>query len=160
LTLAENLYACGVLVATILAHGAAITGLGLALAIWIRRQSRAIAMSVTLFVTIAVAWPMLARTMSGAASGPETMGRMAWSPLYVIAAILEALAWPETNAARDLMMAAAVRAACVVVASLLVLCATIRTFDRCMARMPERGWPPRSPSRPPAPARGASVPGE
>jgi ABC-type transport system involved in multi-copper enzyme maturation permease subunit len=136
----ERLYACGVLVATILAHGAAITGLGLGLATWVRRQSRAIGMSVTLFATIALAWPMLARTLSGGASSPETIGLMAWSPLYVIAAIIEALAWRQPFA-RDLLMGAAVRAACVVVTSLIVLGVTIRTFDRCMGRMPERGRP-------------------
>jgi ABC-type transport system involved in multi-copper enzyme maturation permease subunit len=157
LDLGERLYGCGVLVATILAHGAAITGIGLALATWIRRQSRAIGMSVTLFVTIAVAWPMLARTLSGGASESETIGRMAWSPLYVIEAIIEALAWPQPFA-RGLFMGAAVRDACVVIASLLVLGAAIRTFDRCMGRMPEWSRPPRAASRTPASARDARTP--
>jgi ABC-type transport system involved in multi-copper enzyme maturation permease subunit len=159
LNLGERLYGCGVLVVTILAHGAAITGLGLGLATWVRRQSRAIGISVTLFVTIALAWPILALTLSGGSSSPETICRMAWSPLYVIAAIIEALAWRQPFA-RDLMAGAAVRAACVVIASLIVLGATIRTFDRCMGRMPEWGGHPRDASRSQAPARGEHPPGD
>jgi ABC-type transport system involved in multi-copper enzyme maturation permease subunit len=136
----ERLFGCWVLVATILAHGAATSAVGLGLATWVRHQSRAIALSVILFVTIAVAWPMLAWTLSDSSGGSETIKRMAWSPLYVIVAISEALAWRQSFA-RDLLMAAAVQAACVVIAALIVLGATIRTFDRCMGRIPERCWP-------------------
>ena len=45
-------------VATILAHGALITSVGLALAVWIKRQSRAIAISVGSFVLVTAAWPI------------------------------------------------------------------------------------------------------
>ena len=46
------------IVATILAHGAAITSIGLILATWIRRQARAIGISVALFVLVSIGWPI------------------------------------------------------------------------------------------------------
>ena len=46
-------------IATILAHGALITSIGLALAVWIKRQSRAIAMSVGSFILVTAAWPIV-----------------------------------------------------------------------------------------------------
>ncbi len=159
LNLGERLYACGVLVATIVAHGAAITGLGLVLATWVRRQSRAIGMSVTLFVTIAVAWPMLNWAMSDRASESATICQMAWSPIYAVGAIIEALAWHQPFA-RDLLMGAAVRAGCMVIASLIFLWATIWTFDRCMGRISERGRPPRAATDRSGTARGAHPLGE
>ena len=58
-SLGDRLFGVALFVATILAHGAAITSVGLILATWIRRQSRAIAVSVTLFVLVSIGWPIL-----------------------------------------------------------------------------------------------------
>ena len=57
------LLACALLVATMLVHGALLASIGLALAIWIKRQSRAIAISVGLTVLINGGWPMLVLAM-------------------------------------------------------------------------------------------------
>lgn len=62
----DRSYACLLLFATIVAHGALLTSTGLALATWIRRQSVAIGLSVTLFVLIAGAWPIMVRKALGA----------------------------------------------------------------------------------------------
>ncbi len=53
-----RLFGVLMLIATILAHSALITSIGLALAVWIKRQSRAIALSVGLFVLVIAAWPI------------------------------------------------------------------------------------------------------
>jgi ABC-type transport system involved in multi-copper enzyme maturation permease subunit len=58
-SLGARIYGVIVVIATIVAHGALLTSAGLALAVWIKRQSRAIAASVALFVLITVAWPIV-----------------------------------------------------------------------------------------------------
>jgi hypothetical protein len=136
-----------VLVATILAHGAAIASLGLALATWVRRQARAIGLSVGLFVLVAVAWPMLARTLARGPVRTDHSSGIALSPIYTIATITSELAWREEGTL-DFLLSAAAWAVLVALFSLLILEATIRTFDRCMGRMSERGR-----RRPPPPSR-------
>ena len=65
-SLGARCYGVLVVVATILAHGALITSVGLALAIWIKRQSRAIALSVGWFILVTAAWPIVVSiVMSG-----------------------------------------------------------------------------------------------
>ena len=53
------LFGACLVIATILAHGALIASTGLALAVWIARQSRAIGLSVGLAVIVGAGWPML-----------------------------------------------------------------------------------------------------
>ena len=71
---------CGaaLVVFTILAHGAAMTSIGLALATWIKRQVRAIVTSVCVFVLVAVAWPILASSSFRPAQGMASL-----SPIFV-----------------------------------------------------------------------------
>ena len=56
----ESGYWIGVLLLTglVLAHGAAITSLGLAIATWVSRVGRAIAVCVTLYVLFVIGWPI------------------------------------------------------------------------------------------------------
>jgi hypothetical protein len=58
-TLGARCYGVIVVIATIIAHGALITSVGLAMAVWIKRQSRAIAMSVGSFLLVAAGWPFV-----------------------------------------------------------------------------------------------------
>ncbi len=58
LPLADRLRDSGLLMITILAHGAAATSIGLALAIWIKVRRRRIAASVCVSVLVAVIWPI------------------------------------------------------------------------------------------------------
>ncbi len=73
---------CGaaLVVVTILAHGAAMTSIGLALATWIKRQVRAIVTSVCVFVLVAVAWPILVSNSFRPAQGMASL-----SPIFVAA---------------------------------------------------------------------------
>jgi ABC-type transport system involved in multi-copper enzyme maturation permease subunit len=57
--LGSRVLGASLIVASILAHGAALVSVGLAVATWIQRQSRAIAISVCVYVLTAVAWPIL-----------------------------------------------------------------------------------------------------
>ena len=63
-------------VATILAHGALITSVGLALAVWVKRQSRAIALSVGWFILVTAVLPIvMAMTISAGAYRGEALSR-------------------------------------------------------------------------------------
>src|SRR5262249_40068596 len=145
--LEQRLFGCGAIIVTILVHGAAITSIGLALATWVRRQSRAISLSVALFVLVAVAWPMLALTLWRGPGQPNHPSGIALRPIWTVATITTDLAWRDDDT-RDFLLSATEWSAVVAVLSLLILEATIRTFDRCMGRMSERGT-----RRPPCPSR-------
>ncbi len=73
-SLRDRIYGVLLVMATIVGHGALITSIGLALAVWIKRQSRAIAISVGLFVMILMAWPMFS-FMAVQSSGMRGQGR-------------------------------------------------------------------------------------
>ena len=49
--------------AFLLAHAAATTSIGLALATWLRRTGRAVAVSVTVFVTMSIGWFIAVRAL-------------------------------------------------------------------------------------------------
>jgi ABC-type transport system involved in multi-copper enzyme maturation permease subunit len=133
-TLTARLCGAALFVATILAHGAVITSIGLFLATWIRRQSRAIAVSVTSFVLVSIGWPILVFTMSGLRPrAPST----ALSPIMVTADFADILAariseFPEFIGATivfDILVAGT---------AVALLEVTVRTFDRCLGRVSER----------------------
>ena len=59
MALSDRLSAGGLLAFTLLAHGAAMTSLGLCLATWVHRQGKVVGMNVSVFVFIACAWPLV-----------------------------------------------------------------------------------------------------
>ena len=127
------------MVFTILSHGAFLTSLGLAMATWIPRLSRAMAISVTAYVLIAIAWPILYFVAIG--GGP--MNRNAFfpcfSPIYVAGTLADFLAM---GASFDgFLWGATICDVIVSIAALALLAATIRTFERCLGRMPEYASP-------------------
>ena len=87
LSLGMRLGAAALFVATILIYGAAFTSLGLALATWIKRQSRAIAATVSIFVLVAIGSPFLAN--SAAARG--AVGLTELSPIISAVALGEGI---------------------------------------------------------------------
>ena len=86
LSLGFRLFRFGLLIVTILVHGALITSVGLAVATWIERQSRAIAMSVFVFVFVSVMWPITAIV-----AGPwrYAQGLAALSPITAAALVVD-----------------------------------------------------------------------
>jgi ABC-type transport system involved in multi-copper enzyme maturation permease subunit len=128
----ELTYGFVLMVLTLLAHGAFLTSLGLALATWIHRLSRAIAISVTAYVLMAIAWPILVMS-----SGPLSRNNPlpSFSPIYVAGSLAEYLAM---RASFDgFLWGATICDAIVLIAAGALLAATVRTFDRCLGRMPE-----------------------
>jgi ABC-type transport system involved in multi-copper enzyme maturation permease subunit len=72
------LFCVCLLITTILAHGAMIASVGLALAVWIARQSRAIALSVGFAVIVGAGWPIL---VSSLRAGMARDGLASLSPI-------------------------------------------------------------------------------
>jgi ABC-type transport system involved in multi-copper enzyme maturation permease subunit len=133
----EFLWASTLVVITILAHGSAITSLGLILATWIRRQSRAIGISVTLFVLTAIAWPLLVGQISNRPGGPSRPPGAALSPFYTVEALVDQLTYPDDDF-RDLLWEVTAYDLGMFVAAIGLMELTVRTFDRCLGRMAER----------------------
>ncbi len=132
LSTVELLFGVTLLVATILIHGALIASVGVALAVWIKQQSRAIAASVVFAVMMSVGWPTLAGV--GRLGGA---GMMCLSPLMVAGGSAELLSdrFPGQRYLVGWTMFWDIE--CLVLALGLVWL-TIRTFDRCLCRIPER----------------------
>jgi ABC-type transport system involved in multi-copper enzyme maturation permease subunit len=132
LNLGVRLTAAFFLVATILIYGAAIVSLGVALATWIKRQSRAMATSVCIFMLIAVAWPVL---MIG--PGRNAAGLAELSPIYSAAALGEDLTMRTDHIAKTLWWVGFWDATMAASAIGLYWLA-VRTFDEAFGRIPER----------------------
>jgi ABC-type transport system involved in multi-copper enzyme maturation permease subunit len=140
LSLSYRLFGVALLVATILAHAAATTSVGLALAVWLKRQSRAIEISIGLFVLVAIGWPIAVLVIGGGGPADDSVGLAAASLIFssFYAGLI--------LARRDVIFrnyfwwtAFWVVEATLLAAGLLWL--IIQTFDRAIGRMPERIQP-------------------
>ncbi|MFI5459084.1 MAG: ABC transporter permease [Isosphaerales bacterium] len=135
LSLGYRLSGAVLLVATILAHGAAMTSVGLAAAIWIKRQSRAITVSVGLFVLVAVGWPILVKVVLRHSN--NTLGLAALSPVWVAGELSAELSLPLDDF-RGFLWWIALWDIIVVSTAIGLSWLAIHTFDRCFGRIPER----------------------
>ncbi|MGP0065657.1 MAG: ABC transporter permease subunit [Isosphaeraceae bacterium] len=133
-SLMERLGCVLLFVVTILAHGAAITSIGLILATWIRRHSRAIAISVTIFVLVSIGWPALAFTSSGGIGGPGSMPSVALSPIMVTANFADIIGM-RLSGFHDFIIATVLFDIVVAATALGLLELTVRTFNRCLGRI-------------------------
>jgi ABC-type transport system involved in multi-copper enzyme maturation permease subunit len=136
----DRFYACGLLAATILAHGSAVISLGLALATWLRRETRAIGVSITAFVLLSVVWPSLCLVLMDQhrQRGEYLAIGAAASPIYAVTALVTELCRPDEwwkEKIADITMSTAG----VAVAAFLLLLTTMAMFDRQMGRMHGRG---------------------
>jgi len=129
-------YGVIVVVATILAHGALFTSVGLALAVWIKRQSRAIGISVALFVLVTVAWPIVVAIVSG----PLVSGQ----PIALLSPLISLFQFVIFLGARrylfdvDLLWWGTLWAVEIFTLALGLLWLTIHTFDGCFDRVSDR----------------------
>ncbi len=135
----ERLYGVGLFVATILIHGAAIASAGLLAATWIRRQARAIATSVTLFLLVSVGWPFFLFNATDTRMAPHAPAA-ALSPFMVTVEFVNALAF-RTSHVRSYMWGVMLWDLLVAVVAIVLLELTVRTFERCLGRMPDHGTP-------------------
>jgi ABC-type transport system involved in multi-copper enzyme maturation permease subunit len=130
----ELLHGAALLVATIVVHGALLTSLGLALATWISRQSRAIAVSVCLFVAVTIAWPFLIEAIR-----PRTNneGVLCLSPVFLAGSCADLMSFRGPRF-RSLIWWGTFWDVEVGALAIGLLWLSVRTFDRCFGRIPEQ----------------------
>jgi ABC-type Na+ efflux pump permease subunit len=131
--------ACAV-VATILGHGALMTSIGLALAVWCKRQSRAIALSVASFIAIVAAWPIVVAIIF---SQFDDLGEdlAALSPVVICSRFVSFFSMRIYAYTGGTLWWGWFWAAEVLLIAIGLLALTVRTFDHCFDRIPAQ--PPR-----------------
>ena len=134
LSRADLLVAAFLMVTTVFAHGALMASIGVALAIWIKRQSRAIAITVALAVMINGGWPIL---VGISRLGMHAFGLACLSPVVVAVNLAESLTTRLFQSRQYFWWIAFWDIECTVLA-LGLLWLSVRTFDGCFGRIPER----------------------
>jgi ABC-type transport system involved in multi-copper enzyme maturation permease subunit len=130
----ELLFAATLLVATILIHGMLLSAIGVAVATWIKLQSRAIAASVGLAVMLNAGWPMF---IGVTRMGMAGQGMMCLSPIGGGALFVDRLSMRRPQLRQLLSWTSFWDIECIVL-SMGLLWLTIRTFDGCFGRIPDR----------------------
>jgi ABC-type transport system involved in multi-copper enzyme maturation permease subunit len=126
----------------VLAYGAAITSLGLALATWLTRLGRAVALSVMAYVFVTAGWIFIAMALFQRVHGDTVRGLAGASPWFG-AAMLTHRAMNMTRYSHydDYypVWEGFWIALCIGAAVLLAL-GTLATFDRCLGRIAFQPW--------------------
>jgi ABC-type transport system involved in multi-copper enzyme maturation permease subunit len=123
--------------ALVLAYGAVITSLGLALATWIRRPGRVLVLCIAIYVGVSIgwaAWLFMLDHNSTESGFQAVMGSPFWGIGLVTIAVAEDTSpplWPACAVGAAFWIAVDAT-----IAALLML-ATWCTFDRCMGRIPD-----------------------
>ncbi|HKI20040.1 MAG TPA: hypothetical protein VKA15_19280 [Isosphaeraceae bacterium] len=135
--LGARIFGVIVVIATILAHGALLTSIGLASAVWIKRQSRAIAISVGSFVLITAAWPIVVFIIYN--EGPFLARDLAClSPVTVCSSFVHYFTSRMYAFVGGILYCGAFWAVEVFALAMGLLWLTVRTFDSCFDRIPDR----------------------
>ena len=144
-----------VLLGLLLGYGAVITSLGLALATWVGRLGRAIALCVTAYIVFVIGMPLMLVLCLGDRMDPFTTAMALGDPPYGAAFLTMAASesggrqivgeltpWDYFRCGFIWLMV------CIGVAALLFR-VTLATFDRCLGRIPETAAlrPSRKPRR-------------
>jgi ABC-type transport system involved in multi-copper enzyme maturation permease subunit len=137
--------------AFLLAQGAVVTSIGLALATWISRIGRAVAISVTIFVLFAVGWILFIEVGQALL---DTLGL--WpnayllTPEYATAALgavcplggqyftFETATWPPAQSRVAFYITQLIVLLATIEVAALVYALTVLTFDQCVGRVSER----------------------
>jgi ABC-type transport system involved in multi-copper enzyme maturation permease subunit len=148
----------------LLAHGAAVTSIGLALATWSRRVGRAVALSVTCYAFLAFIGPFLIEVVPAVLLETGLFSSNDQATLEFLAEVVgttcplgsqimtfQTAFWPESQSRWAFYVAQVIVLLATLAFALIVLGLTIATFDRCLGRAPER---PRRAPRPPRHAAG------
>jgi ABC-2 family transporter protein len=120
--------------ALVLAQGAAVTSLGIALATWIPRLDRALILSAAASVLMTVAWIPLAFFLLGGSN--LSLGVASASPFLSVALLTSEMARASAGNWPVRVGWALSWALCYSGIALALLWATLATFDRCMGRSP------------------------
>jgi ABC-type transport system involved in multi-copper enzyme maturation permease subunit len=133
--------------ALVLAYGAAITSLGLAIATWVSRLGRAVALCVTAYIGLVIGWVLLLVALVRDRPGPFMTGLVMGDPPYGILFLSFGVKMEGINIAGGFDFQAVIFWAifwivAYVGAAALLYAAALRTFDACLGRMPDDGPQP------------------
>jgi ABC-2 family transporter protein len=120
----------------ILAYGAAITSLGLALATWVPRLGRAAGLTVGLYTFMTIGWIPLSYIVFGDGRGDDGTGAAAGSPIVGVGAYSALLA--ERGPMHEFLSQTLWTVFWAVAyggVALALLLATLATFNRCLGRV-------------------------
>ncbi len=146
LTLLAHILAPALVICEMLAFGAAITSMGLALATWIPRFGRAVVINILIFGLIAIGWPVFvavfitpqlaALRTSGWIAHDESVnfGLMALSPVAAPMLALDWLVMHGESPSWTISLFALTWCALAGASAAVILWATVKTFDRCLGR--------------------------
>jgi ABC-type transport system involved in multi-copper enzyme maturation permease subunit len=159
LGLVDRVAAPCLVVAEMLTYGAAICSTGLALATWVPRLGRAIAINVVLFVLITIGWPLLFQSFLWPPLHywlstrwnlryPDTSwlssGMIVISPFVAPMVTLEWLLNHPSSVRWKFWLFALAWCALAWAFAAALYWAALKSFDRCLGRMPEKqgraGW--------------------
>jgi ABC-type transport system involved in multi-copper enzyme maturation permease subunit len=135
ITFGSRCYGVLVVIATIIAHGALITSVGLAMAVWIKRQSRAIAISVGSFVLVAAAWPFV---VSSPTYSEWRRNLASLSPVVVCLVFVNFFTSRSHGFFGGVLWSCTLWALEVFALAMGLLWLTVCTFDGCFDRVPDR----------------------
>jgi ABC-type transport system involved in multi-copper enzyme maturation permease subunit len=139
-----------------LAYGAAITSMGLALATWGSRIGRAIAVNLVIFLLIAVGWPLLFESyvwhslqawmtrewgLVGADTRWLSSGMIVISPFLAPIVTMEWLVDHPWSSRWKFWLVALAWCALAWMFAAAMFWAALKSFDRCLGRMPETSSP-------------------
>jgi hypothetical protein len=155
LTVSDRLVAGVLTPADFLVSGALLVSMGVVLATWIRRMSRAVACSVIIYLVVGMGWPILVQLSFGwwlvRGLTAEQWEATRWfinclsalSPIQGPIEMLNSLEWYRTVSPwRGIGLGGVVAVKAMTAWVLLEL--AIRTFDRRLGRVPEAGVMPQS----------------
>jgi hypothetical protein len=142
----DRLLAAAGTIADFLASGAVIVSLGLALATWIRRLGRSVALSVIAFFITGIGWVILVESLDAvrrrmqSAAGPE---RVQWlhdallslSPIFGPMVPVATLMNAEQHSRAPAWIAMAIVILLKAATAGFVLWLTVKTFDSCLGRV-------------------------
>ncbi len=136
ISLGARSYGVIVVIATILAHGALITSVGLALAVWVKRQSRAIALSVGSFILVTAAWPIVVSIPVHHRDLGRDLATV--SPVVTCTTFVNFFTTRTYGLTGNILRCGTFWAVEVFALAMGILWLTIRTFDGCVDRVPDR----------------------
>ena len=113
----------------VFACGAAITGLGLAMATWCARPGRAVALTVSSYVIVTVGWLFIGIWLH---NGPDGEGMMMASPFFFAGELAADICGP---ASRQHLGWAVFWAIAYVMGAVIFLVAILFSFNRCLGRV-------------------------
>jgi ABC-type transport system involved in multi-copper enzyme maturation permease subunit len=127
------------LLALILAYGAVITSFGLALATWVSRLGRAVALCVSAYVTFSIGWLIFVGVFFSPTSVVASMilGSPPYGAVIATLALLPAGHFMPGDEAGRIVLGEIVWIVVGFLTSALLFMLTVATFDRCLGRMSE-----------------------